>query len=239
MKYKSIINNLTCIIPFYNEDADNVRKTVETIFEVKQIHKILLVDDGSDSEETFKFLKDYFSLDENVEIVRLDKNYGKSFAVRYGLYNVDAYCENIILLDADLKNIDSEEIINAIINYRLFNLDMLILRRINSSSLVKLFRADTLLSGERIIKKKHLYEILNSPLEGYELEIATNQYFIQNNLQAKCRWAKSSAVNNYKYRKLKIVKGLLKDVKMHIGIVKYVGVRNYIKQISSFCKKTV
>lgn len=238
MEYKSLkSNNITCIIPFYNEDGVNLYEIINIIKEIKSISEIIIIDDGSKTKETHAYLKTSYFSKENIRILRTEKNYGKSYAIKYGLSS--AFYENILLFDADLKNVDKIEIENAIVNYRLWNLDMLILRRINSSALVKLIRADTLLSGERIIKKKHLKKILNSEVKGYELEIATNQYFIKNDLADKCRWVKSSAVNNYKYRKYKIANGIFKDVKMHFGIIKHVGVRNYIKQIKYFCKQSV
>jgi hypothetical protein len=116
-------------------------------------------------------------------------------------------------------------------------LELLILRRINSSRLVKLIRADTILSGERIIKRKHLINVLQSGVKGYELEVGTNQYFINNDLQEKCLWSKSSALNNYKHKKQNFFKGILKDSRMYFNLIKYIGIGNFKRQISGFCKK--
>jgi hypothetical protein len=116
---------------------------------------------------------------------------------------------------------------------------MVVLRRIKISFLPKIIRADTLLSGERILRKTDLINIIQSGVKGYELEVATNQYFIENNLEKKCFWSPSSAVNNYKYKKFKFFKGIFKDLKMYINIIKYVGFRNYVNQVLRFCKKNV
>jgi glycosyltransferase involved in cell wall biosynthesis len=238
MEYKSLkSSNITCIIPFYNEDAFNLFQTIKVVNQINTISEIIVIDDGSKSKETYTYLKISFHRKQNIRILRTEKNNGKSYAIKYGLSS--AFNENILLFDADLKNVDKIEIENAIVNYRLWNLEMLILRRINSLPLVKLIRADTLLSGERLIKKNHLRKILNSEVKGYELEIATNQYFINNKLNTKCRWVKSSAVNNYKFRKRKIIKGLLKDANMYFRIIKCVGIRNCIKQMKSFCNQSV
>ncbi len=94
----------------------------------------------------------------------------------------------------------------------------------------ELIRADTLLSGERIIKKEHLKKVLKTDVEGYQLEVAINQYFINNNLEEGCFWTSSSAVNNYKFNKLSFVKGFFKEVKMYFDIIRYVGIRNFITQ---------
>lgn len=234
---KKKIEKVTCIIPFYNEDACNVIKTLKIVLKVPEVNNVILVDDGSKSISTHNFLQLSISNKNNVKIMRLKKNYGKSFAIKFGLSV--AKDENIILLDADLKNIDQDEISNAINKYILLDLDMLILRRVNSLPLVKLIRADTLLSGERILKKHHLSQILMSGVDGYQLEVATNQYFIDNNLYKKCYWSPSSAVNNYKFRKIKFFKGIFKDLKMYVNLIKYIGVRNYYNQFSNFCKLNV
>ncbi len=78
-----------------------------------------------------------------------------------------------------------------------------------------------------------------SGVDGYELEVATNQYFIDNKLQHKCFWSPSSALNNYKFRKLKFLKGILKDLKMYCNLIKYIGIRNYFNQVFNFCKINV
>jgi len=236
MEYCSIKDNVvTCIIPFYNEDKNNLLKTIKLVSNISEIKNVIVIDDGSNSRETFDFVKNKFSSNKNVKVVRLSKNYGKSFAVKYALSL--AFSDNIILLDADLKNIEKRQISNAILKFNLFDLDMLILRRVNSLPLVKLIRADTLLSGERIIKKEHLKKVLKTDVEGYQLEVAINQYFINNNLQEGCFWTSSSAVNNYKFNKLSFVKGFFKEVKMYFDIIRYVGIRNFITQIFEFCKK--
>jgi len=230
-------NKATCVIPFYNENTRTIVDIIITLLNVEEIDKIVIVDDGSVSKKTFNFLKNKCSENKNITVLRLAKNYGKSFAVRFGLTFTSN--ENIFLLDADLKNLDQEEISESINKFVLLNLEMLILRRVNSLPLVKLIRADTLLSGERIIKKSHLKKILMSGVDGYELEVATNQYFIDNKLQHKCFWSPSSAVNNYKYKKFKFFKGMFKDLKMYFNIIKFVGFDNYINQISKFCKHNV
>jgi hypothetical protein len=73
--------------------------------------------------------------------------------------------------------------------------------------------------------------------KNYQLEVAINQYFLSNNLNEKCFWSPSSAINNYKYRKLKFLKGIFKDLLMYFNILNYIGVDNYIKHIFHFCKQ--
>ena len=237
MKKKSLNEKVTCIIPFYNEDEYNLYRTIKKVLNIPEIDYLVVVDDGSKKPSTFNFLKKNFSNHSKVILKRNVINFGKSDAVFTGLQLVTT--EIVFLLDADLKNIEEEEISNAIDKFKLLNLDMLILRRLNTSFFPKLIRADTLLSGERILSKSHLAEILKTNVKGYELEITINQYMIIKGLDKNCFWSPSSAVNNYKYKKLKFVKGILKDLKMHYGIIKYIGIKNFINQISNFCKKNI
>jgi glycosyltransferase involved in cell wall biosynthesis len=237
MEYQSLKSNVTCIIPFYNEDLKNIKNAIKTARIVSHITNVVVVDDGSDSRENYEFLHEKFALKPDVKIVRLSKNYGKSFAIKFGLSL--SFNDNILLLDADLKNVKVREITNAITRFKLLDLDMVILRRVNSLPLLKLIRADTLLSGERIIKKEHLRKVLKSSVDGYQLEVAINQYFLKNNSQHKCFWSASSAVNDYKHRKNKFSKGIVKDLLMYRGLIRYVGFMNFVKQILHFCKQEV
>lgn len=235
MTYQSLRNDVTCIIPFYNEDLKNIKNAIKIARIISQVSNVIVVDDGSDSRENYEFLYEKFASKSDVKIVRLSKNYGKSFAIKFGLSL--SFSENILLLDADLKNVRVREISNAIAKFKLFDLDMVILRRVNSLPLLKLIRADTLLSGERVIKKEHLRKVLKSSVDGYQLEVAINQYFLKNNSQYKCFWSASSALNDYKHRKNKFSKGIVKDLLMYRSLIRYVGLRNFAKQILHFCKQ--
>jgi glycosyltransferase involved in cell wall biosynthesis len=237
MEYQSLKSNVTCIIPFYNEELKNIKNAIKIARIVSQISNVIVVDDGSDSRENYELLHKSFYSKPDVKIVRLSRNYGKAFAIKFGLSL--SFSENILLLDADLKNVKVREISKAIRSFKLFDLDMVILRRINSLPLLKFIRADTLLSGERIIKKEHLRKVLKSNVEGYQLEVAINRYFLKDNSQYKCFWSPSSAVNDYKHRKNKFLKGIIKDLLMYRGLIKYVGFRNFVKQILHFCKQEV
>jgi len=230
-------DKFTCIIPFYNECYKTVHLNVKEVLKVKEIDLIVIIDDGSKSIASYAILRTLFLNRPNILIKRLENNFGKTFAIHHALnYVPDG---NVFLCDSDLKNLDNEEVSNAIIKYHLLNLRMLILRRVNTGFLPKIIRADTLLSGERILHKTDLKKIIESGVKGYELEVATNQYFLDNNLVNKCFWSPSSAVNNYKYKKFKFFKGIFKDLKMYLNIIKYVGLVNCINQFSSFCKENV
>ncbi|RDC66358.1 glycosyltransferase family 2 protein [Adhaeribacter pallidiroseus] len=223
-------NQTTCIIPFYNEEY-RVFQVLEVVTQIKNITQIICVDDGSD-DDTADIIPDYWP---TVELIRLPYNQGKAAAIRHGLQI--AQHENILLMDADLRDIDKTEIEKAIQAITRHNLDMLILRRINAPWFVKFDRGDILLSGERIVKKKDLLKVFNQEVNRYQVELAINLYMQKH--KRNVGWMPWSATNTYKSEKIGLVAGYKKEFEMFTDIVLYAGFRNIVKQISSFATKKV
>jgi glycosyltransferase involved in cell wall biosynthesis len=220
----------TCIIPFYNEE-DRVLQVLEVITQIKGITQIICIDDGS-TDDTSDHIRVCWP---QVTLVRLPYNQGKAAAIREGVRL--AKNEIILLMDADLQCINKTEVENAIQAIARHNLDMLILRRINAPWFVKFDRGDTLLSGERLVKKKDLVHILNQEVNHYQVELAINLYMQKH--KRNVRWMPWSAINTYKAKKIGLVKGYQKEFKMFTDIVMYAGLKNIIKQITLFATKEV
>lgn len=220
----------TCIIPFYNEE-DRVLQVLEVVTQIKGITQIICIDDGS-TDDTSDHIRAYWP---QVTLVRLPYNQGKAAAIREGVRL--AKNETILLMDADLQSINKAEVEKAIQAIARHNLDMLILRRINAPWFVKFDRGDTLLSGERLVKKKDLVHILNQEVNHYQVELAINLYMQKH--KRRVRWMPWSATNTYKAKKIGLVKGYQKEFKMFTDIVMYAGLKNIIKQITLFATKEV
>lgn len=220
----------TCIIPFYNEE-DRILQVLEVVTQIKGISQIICIDDGSTDDSSDRILARW----PQITLIRLPYNQGKAAAIRQGV-NL-ATNENILLMDADLQSINKEEVEKAIQAIAQHNLDMLILRRINAPWFVKFDRGDTLLSGERIVKRKDLIHILNQEVNHYQVELAINLYMQKHNRNV--RWMPWSATNTYKAKKIGLVKGYKKEFKMFTDIVMYAGLKNIIKQITLFATKEV
>ncbi|KPU28381.1 glycosyl transferase [Caloranaerobacter sp. TR13] len=84
---------IIAIIPVYNE-VDKIYNTVISVKKVPLINKIIVVDDGS-NDGTIEKVKDL-----DIDIIVLDKNYGKGHAIKVAIQNLDF--DYLVLLDGDL-----------------------------------------------------------------------------------------------------------------------------------------
>jgi glycosyltransferase involved in cell wall biosynthesis len=220
--------HISCIIPFWNE-GPNLIEVVSEISKTRYIDEIICVDDASTDSNHLK-LKQFYPL---VKLVRLRKNLGKTGAVREGMKIADG--EYILLLDADLRNLDHREIDSAVSIVMINNnIDMLILRRINALFYIKFYRADVLFTGERILKKKDLNAILEGPVERWQLESAINTWMYKNN--KKVYWVPHSGINKQKFMKWGIFDGLKLDFRTFTDMISATGFNNFIRQILFFAR---
>lgn len=217
------------MVPFYNE-RERIEHVLGIISKVQSISQVVCVDDGS-IDGTADYIEMHWP---NVEVVRLQQNQGKSAAIAHALEFVKN--EHILLMDADLQELKASEIeeaIQAFCNHS--SIDMIILRRINSPWFVKWYRSDILLSGERLIKKSDLTQIMKLKMKRYQLEVAINRYMIRH--KKVVRWMPWTAMNTYKVEKLGVLDGSRKEFKMYVEIVSFVGFSHMMHQLASFTKK--
>jgi glycosyltransferase involved in cell wall biosynthesis len=148
------INNLTkpvcAVIPFFNEKA-----TLNIILDetLKYVSYIFAVNDGS--------IDDFYQTEREksrLEIIDLDKNYGKGKALRVGFEAaISAGYEIVVTLDADLQHepkyipalIESLQSFDIVIGNRLKNLKGMPLQRKLSNKLTSFFL--TIKTGQKII----------------------------------------------------------------------------------------
>ncbi len=216
----------SCVVPFYNEGS-RILNVLRVLKDVDKVSQIICVDDGSDDLASIWLARDY----PLVTLIHLGENRGKTAAVKAGLELVQN--EYVLLLDADLDSLESNEIsaaINTITNTP--QLDMIILRRLNAGIHSKLNRGDILYSGERILRRDDLKTILSQPARGYQLEVIINKY-MKDNLKA-VYWMPSSARNTYKISKLGLVDGMKAEIDMVVQILACHGPKEYFEQYSQF-----
>lgn len=220
---------ISCIIPFWNEGL-NLFCVLDEISMVKNLSEIICVDDASE-DCNFRKIQKYFP---RIKVVRLDQNNGKSGAVREGLKHATG--EYVLLLDADLRNLDHNEIDKAAEAFRYADgLDMLILRRVNAVFLARLYRADVLFTGERILRKSDLETILNGAVNGWQLEAAINAWMYANGKHVV--WVPHSGINTHKYLKWGVLNGLRLDLKTYSDMITATGFNNIIRQILFFARE--
>lgn len=222
---------VTCIIPFYNE-RKYIRHVLRVISKAEGISRVICVDDGS-TDDTARIITTEFP---QVQLIRLDKNYGKSYAVKRGLEEVQD--EYVLLVDADLKDLDHREITDAISAITTCpEIDMVIMRRLKAPWFIRMYRIDTLLSGERLLRKDDLQQILHSGVNGYQIETAINLYMYRN--KKKVFWSPSSALNTFKLQKHSSLKALAKEMSMYASLVHHAGFINLFGMVARFGKQRV
>lgn len=225
------MKSCSCIIPFYNE-YPRILKVLDQVIQIKSVDEIICVDDGS-IDNASAFIRKLYP---KIKIITLPKNSGKTETISKGLKKSKGYY--ILLLDADLRNFNHKYVEDAVSKMKSNqSVDLIILRRVNAPFIIKLNRGDTLLSGERTLKRADLIKLLNMPNrpKGYQLEFAMNQYMMAN--KKEVYWMPSSALNTYPLYKRGFVKGIYKTIKMQLNILTYIGLINFLKQELFFCRK--
>lgn len=223
-----LLPQISCIIPFWNEGL-NLFEVLDEITRVRNLDEIICVDDASQDGNAERVISIY----PDVKLVRLEKNRGKSGAVKEGLKH--ATNDLVLLLDADLRNLDFREIEKAIGAFRNnINADMLILRRVNAFFYIKMYRADVLFTGERIIRKKDLEIILSGCVRGWQLESAINTWMFTND--KKVLWVPHSATNRRKFMKWGFLNGFKLDMKTFSDMITAAGFNSMVKQILFFAR---
>lgn len=221
-------NTCNCIIPFYNEGL-RVLYVVESILKVKNISKIIVVDDGSVDRKTYIELKAKFP---QVTSIRLENNTGKPNAIRAGLKYISA--PYVLLLDGDLTNIKTSELDSAIKKI-ITNpqIDMIILRRSKDTTSLAWMRQDIVTSGQRILKRRDLENVFANYPSGYQLEWAVNTYMIKN--KKKAYWVPFSIHNLWRHQKYGLRAGWNTYLSATVANLR-VGIPNLIWQTLFFCR---
>ncbi|MCJ8164782.1 glycosyltransferase family 2 protein [Pontibacter sp. E15-1] len=220
--------NVTCLIPFYNERA-RIASVLRVVTKIRQLSQVLCVDDGS-TDGTAAYLRQHWP---QVQVVGLTHNRGKAAAIAHALPFVKN--ETLLLMDADLQGLRSDEVEVAIgALHTLPAIDMIILRRINSPWFVRWYRSDVLLSGERLLRKSDLEQAMLQPVQRYQLEVGINRYMLRHK-KVVC-WMPLSARNTYKVDKLGVLDGSRKEFRMYVEIVAFVGFAHMLLQLASFTK---
>lgn len=221
---------VSAIVPFYNE-GNRVLSVLDVLKNLQAVDEIICVDDGS-TDNAIEKVRERFT---NIIVLENPYNQGKSAAIAKGLRAAKG--EYIFLIDADLRNLQKDELETAITKAKQSDASMIILRRIHDHFGAKLTRADILISGERILKKSDLLEVFETNPRHFQIETAINLYMM--NKKKIVYWYPHSGKNFHQIKKKGLVKGIAEELAMDYSIVAFAGLPHYVKLIVCFCKHSI
>jgi len=214
---------VSCVIPAYNE-APTIANTLQVATDAGNIlDEIIVVDDGS-IDDTRKIVGTF----SNVRLLVNERNQGKSKTIARGV--TEASGEYILMLDADLKGLNAENIRSLIRPVADGVSDIVVSMRGNTPGWMRAIGIDCM-SGERVLPKSlfttHMEKIGN--LRNFGLEVFLNKIIIENKLRVKTVMM-ANVFNNMKVNKLNFWRGLWGEILMWRDIFKTVSLSEFISQ---------
>lgn len=222
---------VTAIIPCHNE-RDRIGDVLKVVTEAKLVEEVLVVDDGSTDDSSDIITHDFPS----ATLIRHETNHGKAAAMCTGVDRAKG--EIVVFIDADLQNLKVEHIDNLVRPVVDGEADMSVMLRGNAPFLYRrVFHSDPAISGERCLRKTDFNQIRKHhpelPTVCYAIEVIINDYFIY--LKKKVVVVVAPGVDQYyKEQKEGLIKGFEKNLKMTTNILRNIGVRKYLQQLSVY-----
>ena len=174
------MKKISLIIPAYNEEK-RIADTIAVVLPLRgtHLHEIIVVDDCS-KDRTKEIVKTF----PQVCLIAHAVNGGKSKTVADAI--LASTGDFVFLLDADLKFLSSQNIIDLTLPIQDGSADLTISYRKNAWPLWP-FKEIDYLSGERIIAKSQVMPTINemAKLPSYGLEVFLNRIIITNKLRIK------------------------------------------------------
>ncbi len=217
-----------CVIPFYNE-GERISAVLKQLIKVGSITQIICVD-GASTDNGAEIIKRNFP---QVKLIQMKKSLGKTEAVKVGVEAANA--SYILFFDADLSNVVPEEVdqvIKTMFDHPEYA--MTIFSRTTKRLITRLNRFDLIFSGERILKKDDILQILKNNPTKFQLEIAINKYMIDNHKPVF--YYNASHMNLPKGAKLGFFAGIVEDLAMFKQVFSYSPL-DYLTQAIFFCRK--
>ncbi len=202
------MKKISCIIPAYNEEEgiEGVLMAVTPLLGT-YLHEIIVVDDGS-KDKTKEIAKKFKS----ISLIEHMVNQGKSKTVADGI--VASTGDYIFMLDADLKFLSGEDIINLIMPI-LNNVSDVTMSYIKNAWPLFPFKRIDYLTGNRILPKAYLMSTIEEMklLPSYGLEVFINRITIKNKLTISVViWP--AVMNNLSPNKRGWLKGMMVNIKI-------------------------
>ncbi len=205
----------TAILPIFNEEK-TVANVLSVLLKAEQLDEVIVVNDAS-TDNSLNIIKNFQS--NKLKIINLEKNLGKSGAVKFAVANTTT--DILFFCDGDLHNFKNQHI-NQLLK-PLKNGEHLMTvgirdRGIIHNTFVKKF--GPLITGERALPKKIFEGIAEHHLmKNYALEFMLNDYCIKNNIPIKKMILKGVKQTNKPYKYNNKLKGMFLLFKQTIALV--------------------
>lgn len=185
------MEGVSVIIPAYNEEK-TIGEVVKVAKSSKLVSQVIVVSDGSTDQTEKEAEKAGADL-----VLKLPVRSGKGAALAHGVAHTDASV--IVFLDADLLNLESEEITALALPVLEGKVAMNVALR-PRGFLTRFLWYLPLISGERALLRQIFENIPDHFLQGFKVEIALNNYCRANHLP----------IGKIFFKKVKIVKKMQK-----------------------------
>jgi glycosyltransferase involved in cell wall biosynthesis len=218
---KDTNKKVSVVIAAYNEEP-RISNVLKVIKNHPLVDETIVIDDGS-TDNTSEVAKRY-----KVKLIENKDNLGKTLAIKKGIES--AKNDLILLLDADLKRLDSEAVTKLIEPVMNEKVDWTLSLRGNSLWYMKLLKIDWI-SGERVIPRELLADplIWSKPKISYSLETLMNKSL----LDKKATFYSVYLPNVFctpKTEKIGFIKGWLGEFKMTFMMLKVLPPHKIIGQ---------
>ncbi|NIF23411.1 glycosyltransferase family 2 protein [Candidatus Pantoea multigeneris] len=213
---------VSCIIPAFNEAA-RIDAVLSAVVGHPLIHEVIVVDDRS-RDATVNVARR-----RRVRVIQLKRNQGKSAAVAQGV--AASHGSHILLLDADLVGLSTDDITALIYPVLHHSVDATISLRSNSPLLWRAIGLDYI-SGERVFPRSLVADRLKEmrQLPRFGLEVWLNSLWIELQLHVQVvGW--SHVISPLKGRKMGWWRGIRADARMMCDIFRTISPRDALQQI--------
>ena len=212
---------ISCIIPAYNEEQ-NIFNTLKAVSGAGGfLDEITVVDDGSKDKT-----KDIVRSFPNVKLLVNEKNLGKAGTIARGV--CESTGDYILMLDADLAGLNSDNIISLVKPMKDGFNGVVISMRGNTPGWMKSLGFDSM-SGERVLPKSMFKDNNFSVIRSYGLEVFINRIIVKNSLKIKTV-KMDNVKNTMKWEKGNFWKGIKAELFMWRDLFKTVSFFEFVSQ---------
>ncbi len=216
--------NFSCVIPAYNEEQ-TISNTLQAAIGASGFLREIIVIDDCSADKTGETARKF----PEVKLLTNEKNLGKSASIARGI--AESSGEHIVMLDADLLGLKSENIVSLIEPVASGQADAAISIRENTPRWMKKIIGIDFMSGERVFPKSIVAARLEEmkKLKSFGLEVFLNKIIIGNRLRIRSV-IMEKVYNNRKVKKNGFRSGLKGEILMWRDIFKTISLGEFISQ---------